>query len=263
MLKILFWILLIANIAVFGLHRGFSSSSSGREPERLAAQINADKIRLLPAGAPALPDRQRTAPAEPAAPATPATPATPAAPATAAAPPVAAVAQPAPPVNACVEIGNFTAAEAERFQTQLAPLQLADKLTRLTLRDIGSYIVIIAPQGSREAADSRVADLQGLGITDYFVFKDPSPLQWAISLGVFRDENAARAHLAAMDAKGVRPLRIAARRTGAARFAFQLRGLDPEAQSRIDAVRQAFPKQQQRACEAPQSDPVLIALKTN
>lgn len=262
MLKILFWILLIVNIAVFGLYRGFSSpSASGREPERLAAQINVDKIRLLPAGAPELSDRQRPTPAAPATPAAP----VPTAPAVAepVTPPVATAAQQAPPVTACVEIGNFTAPEAERFQAQLAPLQLADKLTRITLRNIGSYIVIVAPQGSREAADGKVAELQALGVTDYFVFKDPSPLQWAISLGVFKDESAARAHLATMNAKGVTSLRIATRRSGAARFAFQLRGLDPETQSRIDGIRQMFPSQQQRACEAPQSDPVLISLKTN
>lgn len=257
MLKILFWVLLIVNLAVFGLYRGFSSpSASGREPERLAAQINADKIRLRPAGAPALPGAEKPAPAAPATPPAPAAPE----PAT---PPVAAVPQPAPPVNACVEVGNFNAPEAERFEAQLAVLQLGDKITKITLRDIASYIVIVAPQGSREAADGKIVELQALGITDYFMFKDPSPLQWAISLGVFKDENAARAHLATMSEKGVRSLRIAARRGGAAKSAYQLRGLDAEALDRIDAVSQTFPKQQRRACEAPQNDPVMITAKAN
>lgn len=267
MLKILFWVLLIINLAVFGLYRGFSSpSTSGREPERLAAQINADKIRLRPPGAPAPARAEEPAPAPaPTAPKAPAVPAAPAAPAALepATPPVAAVAQPAPPVIACIQIGNFTAPEAERFEAQLAALQMGDKSTKITLRDIGSYIVIVAPQGSKEAADSRIAELQGLGITDYFMFKDPSPLQWAISLGVFRDENAARAHLATMSEKGVRSLRIAARRSGVAKSAFQLRGLDAEALERIDAATQTFPRQQRRACEAPQNDPIVITAKAS
>jgi hypothetical protein len=53
MLKFVFWILLLVNGALFAYRQGYLDTliPSGREPARLAQQINADKIRLLPANA--------------------------------------------------------------------------------------------------------------------------------------------------------------------------------------------------------------------
>ena len=96
MLKTLFWLLLLINGGLFALHRGYLGGliADGREPQRMANQLQADKVRLLPASALAAPVAAPapTPPAEPA-------------------PAVAANTGPI----ACTEIGNFEPAEAKRL----------------------------------------------------------------------------------------------------------------------------------------------------
>src|SRR5437867_1636681 len=112
MLKLIFWSLLAANAALFAYHQGYFDgfTPSGREPDRLARQINADRIKLIPAAA--LAAKASAAAAS-------------AASAGAATPPAAETGT--PPLAACTEIGNFTQAEAKRFEQRLASLALGER----------------------------------------------------------------------------------------------------------------------------------------
>jgi hypothetical protein len=71
--------------------------------------------------------------------------------------------------------------------------------------------VHIPSQGSKEGADRKVAELRRLGVEDLFIVQDAGPNQFAISLGLFRNEPAAGRHLALLREKGVRSAQIATR----------------------------------------------------
>ncbi|MES2757806.1 MAG: SPOR domain-containing protein [Pseudomonadota bacterium] len=224
MLKFVFWCLLCMNGLVFAYGQGMLGNFKGneREPARIKNQLNTDKLALLPA-----------------------------APAIAAAPAVAAVAAPKPEALACFEIGNFAQADARRFEARLAPLDLGERLTRqaVTSTEVSSYMVIIPPQGSKEAADRKAGELRALGVTNFFIMNDTSPLKWAISLGVFKSEAAAQSQLATLNKQGVGTARVNPRGTQTTRQAFQFRGTDAAEKSRIDDIAGAFPAAATRACK--------------
>ncbi|WP_075255698.1 hypothetical protein [Herbaspirillum camelliae] len=257
-LKLLFWLLLVGNVILFGLPRGYfgANATERREPQRLAEQLHPELLSVLPANSEKLASQTRSqAPAS--APTTPtAAPAAgePAAAANAAAPatqlPAAQVAAVTP---SCTEVGNFTVADAKRFSEQLASLNLGDRVAQKLTQDVTSHMVYIPPQDGREGAERRIAELRRLGIGDFYVIPDsfPNPaLRSGVSLGIFRTEEAAKAYVGQLISRGVRSARIIARRSGAGKQVFQLRDLSPEARTALDNIKSAFPDQEIRACSA-------------
>jgi hypothetical protein len=287
MLKFFFWLLLLANGGLFAYQRGAFDIfvSSGHEPARMSNQMNADKVKVVPvagkvggtatevttaaattaptppapeaipaavpqsssdaaeagAKAPALPSVPKNAPATVAtAPVSP-LPVPPA--------PIAAVIEKKPDLSACLEVGNFNAEEAKRFTTQLTTSQLVERATQRSVQEVASHIVYIPPQADKESADKKVGELRRLGITDFYVMQDNSPMRWGISLGVFRTEESARAHLAALNLKGVRSARIGQRTVSTSMVAFQFRNLEPQKKWLVEKIKSGFAKQEIRSCE--------------
>lgn len=226
MLKLIFWSLLSINGLLFAYGQGYLGNFKGneREPARLRNQVAADKLVLLSAASAA-------AAAAPAAP--------------------KEDAPPAPAAIACIEIGPFNAAEAKRFDTLLAPLELGERKSTASVpsTEITSHIVYIPSLGSKENADKKAAELKNMGVSNYFIMNDNSPMKWAISLGVFKSENAAKTLLAALNKQGVTSARILGRTSSATRLNYQLRDIDSETKAKIEAIVERFPSQDARSCK--------------
>ncbi|WP_342119865.1 SPOR domain-containing protein [Pseudoduganella sp. OTU4001] len=226
MLKLIFALLVAANAALFAYGKGYLGQFSGNEhePARLQKQQNVDKLQLINASK-----------AEAAA---------------AAIAPPPPVPRDEPAAIACLEAGNFLLAEARKFEDRLAPLELGDRQQRRNLpgQEVSSYIVHIPPQGSRAAAEKKADELRNLGVNNFFVLNDSSPLRWGISLGVFRTEAAAQAQLAALNKQGVQSARVAPRYTGSKQLIYQFRDISEETKSRIDKIVAKFPEQETRSC---------------
>ena len=224
MLRFVFWALLCANALLFAYGRGMLGSLEleTREPSRLRNQLAADKLVLM-TGAQAQAIAAAAAPAEAALEAPVAV--LPAVPAPAA----------ASPAVACVETDAFTAFDARRFETRLARLDLGARQTRLTVpfQEVSSYMVYLPPQGGKEGADRRTLELRERGITNSFVMQGESPLRWAISLGVFKTEAAARTEQARLAKQGVANARILPRGPQSQRFAYRFRDIDGELRNQI------------------------------
>lgn len=230
MLKFIFWFLLCINAALFAYGRGYLGNFKGseREPARMQNQVNSAKLTLMSAAEALAAPRQAAAPvAEP---------------------------EPAPPkpaLIACLEAGDFTAAEARRFDNRVASLGLAQRPARQNVvsTEVTSYMVHIPPQASREAADRKAAELQELGVGNYYVIPENTPMKWAISLGVFKSENAAKTLLAALVKQGVDGARISARSTQVTRVAYRFRDIEPAARTRLERIVAGFPAQRVRSCK--------------
>jgi hypothetical protein len=236
-LKFIFFSLLAVNAALFAYGQGYLGHFSGneREPQRLQRQLNVNQLKLVSA------EQAHTAQA--------ATVAAAAA-ASAEAPAPAVEPKPAAPL-ACLEIGAFVLADARRFEARVASLELGDRQSRRNLpgTEISSYIVHIPPQGSKEGADRKAAELRGLGITNYYVISDNSPLRYGVSLGVFKTEGAAQNQLAMLVKQGVRSARITPRMSGSRQLAFQFRDVTPGTRASLDKIRADFPSADVRACK--------------
>jgi len=225
-LKLIFFLLLAANAALFAYGRGYLGHFSGNEhePARLKNQLNSDKLHVISA------DEANAA--------------------VAAAAPPPPVPRDEPAATGCLEVGNFQLADARRFEERVGPLELGDRQVRKNLpgQEISSYIVHIPPQGSKEAADRKAAELRGLGVTNYFILNESSPLRWGISLGVFRTEAAAEAQLAALVKQGVHSAKVAPRYTGSKQLFYQFRDISADTKSRLEKIAAKFPDQETRAC---------------
>ena len=232
MLKFFFWILLLGNAGLFAYQQGYFDAllPSSREPARMKEQINADKVRLIPppVAAPAPAPAPEPAP-EPA--------------------PVPVTEAKKPVVLACTEIGNFGPEDAKRFSAELAALSLGDRVKQRALQEVASHMVYIPPQADREGAEKKASELRKLGVDDFFIIQDNSSLRWGISLGVFKHEEAARAHLASLGQKGVRSARIGQRTVTSGQVAFRIRDLDEDAKAAFDKIKAGFPKQETRKCD--------------
>lgn len=260
MLKFIFWFLLCINGILFAYGRGFLGNFKGneREPARMKNQVNTGKLTLVSAAqaleaAPAGPQPPEPAAPGPAVPG-PAVPgpAVPklAVPRPAVPEPEPAPQEPKPALIACTEIGNFTAQEARRFDGRIAALRLLLRPERQDVAgsEITSHMVHIPPQASREAAERRAAELKELGVTNYYIMPDNTPLKWAISLGVFKSENAAKTLLAALNRQGVADARISARETPVNRVAYRFRDIDAGTAEKLKRAGAAFPAVQARSC---------------
>lgn len=247
MLRFVFWALLCANALLFAWGRGFlgGAEPEQREPARLRNQLAADKLVLL-TGEQAQAIAQAAAPAETAA-ETSAAAEVPAR-VTATGAPAAA---PASPAVACVETDAFAAFEARRFETRLAPLDLGARQTRLTVpfQEVTSHLVYLPPQGGKEGADRRTLELRERGVTNSFVMQGESPLKWAISLGVFKTEAAARVESARLTKLGIANVRVLPRGPQSQRFAYRFRDIDAEIRDRIVEAGRGMPAAVLHTCK--------------
>lgn len=223
-MRIVLIILTLLNLLAFASAMGWLGHSAARgEPERLSNQLNPERIQLRPAGAvPA--DAPVDAPAPSASTELPAA----AAPDT---PPTAKL--------ACVIFGGLT-------EAQIAPLRQAIRIAspevrteHLSTTTPSAWWVRIPPNGGREGAERKVAELRALGVDDLFIVQDPGPNQFAVSLGLFKSEAKAQQHLAFLQNKRVRSASITTR--SAVIHRIEVRGTPEELQAleRTNAIRQS------------------------
>ena len=226
MVKFVFWALLAANALLFAYGRGLLGSADGelREPARLTKQLAADKLVLLSgeqAQVLAAAAKLEASAAEANTEVEEAPAPTPPAPAT--------------PAYACLETEAFAPPDARRFENRLARLELGARQMRLAVpfQEVTSHLVYLPPNGGKEGAERRVAELRELGISDYFIMQGESPMRWAVSLGAFKTEASARTLAAELAKKGVQGVRVLPRGPQSNRFAYRFRDIDGPTRARI------------------------------
>jgi cell division protein FtsN len=248
-LRFVFWSLLVLNAALFAYAQGYFGTNKGNEEERarIKPQLEAARLTVLTS---AQADAAKAAPAAAAAQAAE-TASAPAAAAAAAAPtvPTPAAASPAAAL-ACIDVGTFSTTESRRFESRLAALELGDRQSRQAVpaQDVTSYLVNIAPQGGKDGADRKAAELRNLGVTNFFIMQGESPLKWAISLGVFKTESGAQTMLAQLNKQGVHSARITPRGPQSTRFSYRFRDIEAGTRERIVAVADAVSSAEAHAC---------------
>jgi hypothetical protein len=206
-----FLLLVLANLAFFAWSRYVAPLDASADPLPLSRQIEPEKLKIIaPADLPP-PVAQKVAAAPPAA------------------------AQPAAAPK-CMEWGSFTLADAPRAEKALAPLALGARLAQRHTEELAGWWVFIPPQASRQAAQKKAAELKALGVDDYFIVQEDSEHRWALSLGVFRSEEAARARLGTLRTQGVRSAQVARRETVVPKVWLQVKSVDPALEARLKDI---------------------------
>jgi hypothetical protein len=222
--KAVSFLLLLANLGFFAWIY-FGSGRASEEPQLMEQQLNPQAIRLLRADQVAALAAERTKQ-------------------------TAERTKPPPKVTlaACLELGAFNPGDVARVQQVLEPLALGSRLSQRRVEEIASYWVFIPPQRNRQAANQKAAELKKLGVEDFFVVQEDPKFRFAISLGVFKTEEAARSRLAGLRTKGVRTARIGPRETSVQKVYFTVREAPEALVSRLNELRQSFAGSELKDC---------------
>lgn len=239
-MKLAFLLLVLVNVALFAWQHGVFGrfAESGREPERIARQVEPERIRVLSEREVQVLRERAAAQSRAAAAAAP-----PASNSGAGAGIDLSVAQ------ACVEFGDFIGPDFTRVETALLKLGLGSRQSARTVEAPGWYLVYLPPFKTRAEADRAVADLKKGGVKDLLVLTE-GPLRLGVSLGSFRDPELAKAHVATLVKLGVKNARVSDKPTAVSATRLQMRELDAEAAQQLGAIAKEFPSQSVRACSA-------------
>jgi len=203
-MRIVFVLLVLANAAMF-IYTWLDRFGTG-EGVRLAQQVQPEKITLLtPQQVAALGPAKASALAD-----------------------------------VCVEWGPLSEGEKMRALAVLEPLDLARLISQKKVEVIANYWVFIAPAANKPAADRRLEELKALGIRDVALI-DSGPQRFAISLGVFRTEEAAQARLAALEAQGVKAAKVGGRAQSVQQTLLVVRDPPAPAVARMKELQGSFP----------------------
>lgn len=260
-MRFLIILLLLINLLVLAAWRGWlGEGQDAAEPQRLTNQLHPERITLLDGSEPPPPKpapvSEVAAPVMPEAPALdPAPPASETEPVIATDSPVESTASvateetsaPAPEVApapmACVvfeEVGDEQAALLMGDALAQAGLQVKDDPST----EVTSWWVHIPSQGSREAADRKVAELRGLGVKDLFAIGERGARPFTVSLGLFKSAESAAEQRRRLEKKGVTGMAIEERGNTTHRIEVrgpdeQLAGWASEWSGRLEGARKA------------------------
>lgn len=223
-MRTFFLLLLLANLGFFTYHH-YLGEADETAAQIALLQINPEKISKVTA-----------LPAAPAA----ATPAR------------APAAPPASPVPAaCVEWGVFSGAEVARAEAAFAALALPDVVTQRRVSDGNGYWVHMPALKTKAEADRKVGELKALGVNDFFVVQEAGPWRNAISLGLFKSEEAANAQLAVLRERGVRSAIVTRRENFLKQVSWLVREPDATVIARLTALQAEFPAAALKAGSCP------------
>jgi hypothetical protein len=152
--------------------------------------------------------------------------------------------------DVCVEWGPLSDAEKTRAVAAIEPLDLARLMTQKKVEVITNYWVFIPPAPNKPAADRKLAELKAQGVKDVLLL-DGGPQRFAISLGVFRTEEAAQALLADLQDKGVKGAKVGPRAQAVLQTALVVRDPPAPAVAKLKELQAGFPGSELKvgACE--------------
>jgi len=166
-------------------------------------------------------------------------------------PPLSAPAKVAASVEACVEWGVFSGPEIARADGALAALGLPAEALQRRVMEIDGYWVHMPVLKTKPEVDRKVAELKGLGISDFYVVQEPPNWRNAISLGMFKSEALANAELERLRKQGVRSALITRREHFFRAVHFILREPDLALIARISEIQRDFPGTELKAAACP------------
>jgi hypothetical protein len=225
-----FFVLALANVALFAYSWMGGGAEASSDAQIVGQQLNPAKIRLLEPEQVSALTRKAELPK----------------------PDVPKPDVPKPEVSkaagTCLEWGALLGSEVARAAQALEPLGLGAKLTQRKQEEVAAYWVYIGPMSSRQAATQKAGELKRLGVDDYFVVPDDPKWRNAISLGVFKTEEAAKARLDALRTKGVKSAASGARDTQFGKTYFQVREANATLTAKLNELKQGFAGTEVREC---------------
>ena len=243
-MRLLFLILLLANLIGFAYIR-YAENRAGADAQITLLQISPEKI------VPVATEAVSSVAAAPAAVAASAATAIPVAPAVVPPVPLAVAAS-----TTCAEWGLYTGSEVARADAALAALGLPAGTTQRRVTEVDGYWVHMAPLKTKAEVDRKVGELKALGVAEFFVVTDAGPWRNAVSLGLFKNEDAAKSELERLRVLGVRSAMVTRRERFLKQVAFVVSDPAAATLARLSELQKDFPATEIKTGTCPAGIPV-------
>jgi len=211
-MRTIFLVLLFVNVAFFA-YRAYIVPYAGREVRPSAQQINPERVRVYSTA-----DFERIVAARRGA--------------------------------ACIELGPFATGDAPRVEQAVTALGGGLKVSTRRADEPSRWWVYIPPLATRQAALQREAELKKQGVDDSTVINDDPNFRYAISLGVFRTEEAANNRADALRRRGVQGMAVGPRDGPGPRVYVQLRESPEPVRMKLFDLKARFPGSEVRECQS-------------
>lgn len=214
MLRALVLVLILANVGFFAwrqgwLGKGLGDPDTGREPQRMNAQIHPERLVVVPPPRPAAstPADDQPASGEPSG--NQASAASEAGASDTASSAITRIGTGTTPDQAaiCLEAGPFTAAEQRQVTPQLAQLPTGSWTTQ-TVAVQGLWLVYMGPYGDAESYQRKQTELRRIRGLQFEEVRSPANLAMGLSLGRYNQESQAQAALETLRQRGIRTARV-------------------------------------------------------
>ena len=144
-------------------------------------------------------------------------------------------------VTTCYEWGVFTGANQTRAEQAIKALGLKFTVKPQSSSQAKRFWVYRQPLPNAEAAQAKVLELKALGVQDLFVVQEPK-WRFAISFGVFEDEQLATKLLNDLKAKGVKNVTKSIRNQGKDAASFKIVDLTESNLQAVEKLQPDFPE---------------------
>jgi hypothetical protein len=161
--------------------------------------------------------------------------------------------------SACIEWGSFSAAEASAARDAIDTLGLGARVSALEVQTLAGWWVFVPPLRNKIEVERKIAELKDLGVDEYFAVENGGEMRNAISLGIFKTEEAASNFLSELQAKGVRSARVGQREHRVTQSAFLVREPDAQISARMAELTTRFPGSELKALDCPPVGPPAAA----
>jgi hypothetical protein len=155
---------------------------------------------------------------------------------------------------ACVEFAGIAAADLPQLREAFTAMQLGDRLTERRVEEITRHWVYIPAFKDRRSAEQAVSLLRGKGMSDLSIRPD-----YAISLGVFSTEEAARRYLVLVEAKGVKGAQVGPFSREVKDSVFLVRDPDSQLVARLAVLQREYTTSTLRAVSCPAAEGAATA----
>ena len=206
-MKWLFGLLLVASLGFFAFMQWGWTGAGDSKSQQPQPPFNSEKIKLLPAAS------FSDSPAQSA----------------------------VQSASACMEWGDFSGSDLTRATEALSALKLGNNLSQRQVEHTIGYWVYIPPAKNSAEVEKTVAQIKKLGLEEYFVVQEAGTWQNAISLGVFKTEEAARKFRESIKVKGLESAKAGERMSKHNFTVFTLKDANTGLAEKMTALQKDFP----------------------
>ena len=222
MLRLTFWILLVANVVMFAATQTYTDSPEKKDEPQQLQSVEPEKIRLLPS----ILITPQSGPVQ-----------------------QAITTEQASETTSCLEIGEFDTTGARLFGEKIKKFLPSDSVEKLQTQNPSSYMVYLPSAKNKKAAENRIGELQKKGIGNYFLITNGTHFKNAISLGIFKNEEAAKNLVAELQKLGFDDAQTHVRSKPSSTASFLIRNPDKSQLQQVELILADFPQVSKKDCQ--------------